>query len=478
MNLQTFTTPAMLGLCALLLAMPAPANESGASNSQIDLRQLRFHPTPLPVRDAPSLASETHSRNNEVASTNTAGSLHAVPVNAVDALPFDTDADALGRYQQHITQLQDNGGLYAPGLSEAHEALGKLQLRLGDVEAALATFQAAQHVIRASNGPYSTEQIPLLREMIDANLRLGRIPDAHALQEALLSLQLRHHGNDDIAAVPALLEWADWNVRLYLSQNAQALADIDFGGTSNSRNPLLQEAYQRYIAALEILQAKETQADDSRLVDVERKLAALNFMVSRESYRSAPNKPMTMMAVTGVPANDDNALERINTFHFLNGRSALERAIAYGYVAGSPHYDTIAARLMELGDWYLLFDRRASALETYQEALALLSDAQVAPQDAERIVGSGLPVSTPDASYFDAAAPRDYAGHIDVEFDLNKYGMASNAQILDSSASDPRIERELLRTIRDGRFRPKFTNGEAVSGERVQLRYYYAVAGA
>jgi hypothetical protein len=463
MNLHAFATPAILGLCALsLLTSPLSANENDPL--ALDLSQLRFHPTPLPEPDDPAPATPAVP--------------YAAPASYTPALPSDLDTDSLARYQQRITELQDHGGLYAPGLSEAHEALGRLQLQQGNLEAALTAFQAAQHVTRASQGLYSPGQVPLLREMIAANLALGRIPEAHSLQEALLSLQLRQQDHDDLAAVPALLEWADWNVRLYLSQGPAIFNEIDFSGAAmSSNNPLLQTAYERYIDALEILRAKETQADDSRLVDVERKLAALNFIVSRDSYRALPNAPMTMQAISSPPQSDESALERANTFHFLNGRSALERAIAYGYIGKQPDYDIIAARLMELGDWYLLFDRRASALETYQEALTLLNEAQVPPQEAERIVASTLPVRTPDASYFDTRTGA-YAGYIDVEFDLNRYGMASNAQILDSSAADSRIERELLRTIRAGRFRPKFTNGEAVGEDHVQLRYYYAIAGA
>jgi|GEM_PF-989503 len=478
MSLRTVAAPATWSLCVLSLfthlALADTREEEQPEQPKLDLRLLTFHPTPLPQAssDVPTQLYLRLERRDESQQQMESHGHDAEDFVAVDV---PTDEERLLAYRERIADLQARDGLYAPGLVEAHEALGKLHQQLGEHEAALAAFQAAQQVMRASAGLYSPGQIPLLRAMIETNLRLGRVPDAHELQQALLNLQQRVHGKDELDFVPALLEWADWNVNLYLSQDSRALTLEVAPGMLNYRNPLLQEAYSRYVKALQILQDKEMHANDARLVEIERKLAALNFMAGRETERSLRNLPITPIPAT--PSDLERILQRSSTLHFLSGRSALERAVAYGFVVERPDYDAIAERMMALGDWYLLYGRRAEALKTYEDAMKLLTHAQVPEQEAESIIAAGMPVRLPDEVYFESERPRSYIGHIDVAFDLNKYGTASNAEILASTAADPRIERELLRTIRAGKFRPKFKNGRVVDEDRVQLRYYYAVAG-
>jgi outer membrane biosynthesis protein TonB len=67
-----------------------------------------------------------------------------------------------------------------------------------------------------------------------------------------------------------------------------------------------------------------------------------------------------------------------------------------------------------------------------------------------------------------------FDGYIDVSFDLNPYGEASNARVLAGTAHDAAVEEDLLRQIRASRFRPGFEQGALVERSDVTLRYYFA----
>src|SRR5690606_35094402 len=133
----------------------------------------------------------------------------------------------------------------------------------------------------------------------------------------------------------------------------------------------------------------------------------------------------------------------------------------------------IAERIMELGDWYLLFDLRADALKTYEEALAVLSATSLSAREIERIMTPGMPIPIPEIHTIEAEnarKPGDFKGYLDVEFTLSRCGLASRPKIIGSSpASHKAGERELLLTIRDCKFRPKLARDGETANEKVRL---------
>ncbi|HWK53371.1 MAG TPA: tetratricopeptide repeat protein [Hyphomicrobiales bacterium] len=506
MTLHLSATPAIAAtVLSLLASLPL--------NAEIDPRRLSFHPEPLSLATAPGnepstadgdmtdTAQEAAADIAQESSTTEATDLEQEPSFAVDeqaplltaaidtvpqTLPLipaslvvaNAGAATFARIQQRIAELEQREGQYAPALADLHDALARLYLAQDEPEAGLAAFEQARQIVRINSGLYSAAQVPLLREIIALNLNLGHLEQATAQQEALFNLQLRQYGRHSLDAVPALLEWADWNVHLYLNPQVQRNPSISIAanipGTLglDYRNPTLQEAYDRYVSALEILHEQDNPRD-ARLVEIEHKLAALNFMANRDLTTAMDRMPLAFNGGLGI-SEFDRLIERGSALHFLNGSAALKRAVAYASAAEPPDYALMATRLLELGDWYLLFNRRSSALETYQQALDLLEAAAFSPADIERVVASGMPVHSPDTVY--QVQPAQYLGYIDVAFTLDKYGAASNPRILGASPEDAgeAVERALLQTIRSSRFRPRFEANAPVGTDTVQLRYFYA----
>jgi hypothetical protein len=446
---------------------------SNPTNARPDFSNLAFHPV--------SLATVSDQRRSPFDTGAKPADTAVLPPPGARLSPEDTwrlERSSIAKYEQAIAAAQSKHGPYAHAISEQAMALGLLLQRTGDQQAALKAFERSMHVLRVNTGLFSSEQVPVMKAIINSHIQLGDVANAHAMQEALFNLQRKQHGQDQLALVPALLEWADWNVNLYLVQGMRHADMLTLSAAQLSsalHDPRLSLAYSSYSEALQIL-ARQTAVPDERLVSTERKLAALNFMINRELQD-------TYGAVAGyMERNPDynspgQVLEQANSALFFAGSDALKRAIEHSYNVPEPDYDAIAARMMELGDWYLLFDRRAAALEIYADALQVMQEARLPQEDVERIMSPGMPVQTPDTTLLAVTPPPSerFAGFIDVQFELSRFGMAMNPQIIASSGADRHIEKDLLRTIRGCKFRPKFVAGNATNDQKIQLRYYYTL---
>lgn len=447
---------ALLSGALLSVALPEP------SCAGQDLRYLSFHPVRLgqsvTIDDTGATAPASPSAD------------HILHPGLPDPKLQET------QYRSVIAEVSRSQGEFALPLGEQLLGLGHALQEQGRLEEALAAYESSRHVLRVNLGLYSLEQAPVLKDLFSVYAAQGDVENAHAMQEALFNLRVRHHGGqDNPESVNALLDWADWNVTLYMLLDPQPNLEASALPYNRFNDPRLELAYNTYTSALQTLQT-HAHPGDFRLVMTERKLAALNFITDQKLQETFGTTPSPF-----ATASSDNfdaagsARESASTARFYDGDSALRRAIAHSARQTERRNNEVAARMVELGDWYLLFDRRAAALDLYRDALQFMREASLPQEEVERIMSSGMPVPTPDAAYLAPANANEFDGFLDVEFELTQFGMATHPRVIASSTDDRRIERELLREIRDCKFRPKFVADSPVKGEKVQLRYYYSL---
>jgi tetratricopeptide (TPR) repeat protein len=450
------TLAALLSGAILSVALP------DSSCAGQDLRYLSFHPVRLTQT---SLATDTDAAT--LASPAADYILHPT-------LP-DPRVQEAG-YRESIADVSRTEGELALPLGEQLLGLGHALQEQGRLDDALAAYESSRHVLRVNLGLNSLEQAPVVKAMFSVYAAQGDVENAHAMQEALFNLRVRHHGGPaSPESVNALLDWADWNVTLYMLLDPRPSLDASALPYNRFNDPQLELAYNTYTSALETLQAHASPGD-VRLVMTERKLAALNFITDQKLHDTFGEMPASYSSASRDQLDSaGTTLESASIAHFYDGDSALRRAIAHSARQPERRNDEVAARMVELGDWYLLFDRRAAALDLYRDALQFMRDASLPQEEVERIMSSGMPVPTPDAPYLAPANANEFDGFIDVEFELTQFGMATHPRVIASSSEDRRIERELLREIRDCKFRPKFVADSPVKGEKVQLRYYYSL---
>jgi hypothetical protein len=98
----------------------------------------------------------------------------------------------------------------------------------------------------------------------------------------------------------------------------------------------------------------------------------------------------------------------------------------------------------------------------------------VAQESIDRLFSPDIPVVLP-AFLPNPLITSDVAstGHIDVAFEVDKYGRSHRFQILDTTDnSTVAAEKRLEQLIKRSRFRPKLINGQFADTAPIVVRYY------
>jgi hypothetical protein len=120
-----------------------------------------------------------------------------------------------------------------------------------------------------------------------------------------------------------------------------------------------------------------------------------------------------------------------------------------------------------------------AALERYWEAYELLERNAVARASIDGLFAPEAPIrlteSLPARAYpMPSAAPSDSFGHVDIAFEITKYGRAQGIDIVDATPNCTDEEKHsLFLFVRDGLYRPRAANGAIADGSRVVWRYYW-----
>lgn len=405
---------------------------------------------------------------------------HPLPLALAEALP-GADAGAyvdMARFEEvpdidsqraHLQALEQDLSPYDPLVAEAALTLGRTLQALGRDADAIVEFERARQVLRVNEGLQDLDQVPVLDALIASHLALAQVAAADSLHEARFQLIQSAPTATPRQVADAALQLADWNVRRFLQDRTDNATVARAEATARLISTRLDRAYNLYAQALQ-LQRTDRSTTREFLTDIERRIAGLVRLVSSELQADS------QVSLTRLGENSrQRSRQTPNRLLFKDGTTALQRAVAYHLEDPAPDVVEAAKRMLELGDWYLLLDERSAAIQTYEEALALLEAAPAAATGDAALLGSGLPVSDPALSYSaDTPGAQDYEGYIDVEFEVNRFGKASHAHVLASSSDERELQRTLLRRIRAGTFRPGFEGASVLAQHRVQLRYYYS----
>jgi hypothetical protein len=372
-----------------------------------------------------------------------------------------------------IAAVEAGGDYDSPLLAEQSAELGKALQAEGQYRAALAAYDRSLGITRRHEGLFSSTQALLLQAKIEVHLAIGDIEAADALQQSLFLMQQQLFDGDAIALAEAHQAMADWNLKLYL----QAREILLPGGRTPEQEQALDErlaqAFMQYHKSRSLLAMPgsdgETEALYQEKVQIERRIAALTLMANRQHQQAMPNA-LTKAGQHSLVQRQRSA----DPLLFRHGSSALQRAIDYSMTSAAPVL--VAERQLELADWYLLLDQHAQATTAYTLALAALREAGIGEEAIAAILDAGLPVHDPEdelAALVRQQPARDIDGYVDVAFELDRYGKASKARVVDGSERDEQIEQALLRQIRADRFRPGVAAGTLIDQQDVTLRYYY-----
>ena len=143
----------------------------------------------------------------------------------------------------------------------------------------------------------------------------------------------------------------------------------------------------------------------------------------------------------------------------------------------------LAQARAELGDWYLLRDRRQAAMRVYKETWDELMAEPEGGTLAQQVFGDI--VFLPAFSSFDAEKKEALGlnadsgariGHVDIAFDVSKYGRMTNFEILAQEPADlRRVDMQIISALRGMMARPRVVEGRTVESldERYRIHFWY-----
>jgi hypothetical protein len=339
--------------------------------------------------------------------------------------------------------------------------------RQPDLAQALVAKERQLLANRENHGIYHASHTPLLEEMAALALQMNNIHKAQEYKEAVLLINKRLHKTDNMSLAKAYSQWADWHFERYLENVGRPSVLLGHGHDSLLLTLYFSVSNEYYNKALNLLDTKPAfQCERSTLVN---RLKALYFSAMRTApgpahYHRLPTDFEHVHSMgTVVPYSISPATIR----DLLTPATAAE-------VPGDPALARAAAlQLVELADWYALFNNRKDARTHYERAWQALHAAGFQQQEAESILALGLPVPAPDAMLQAASMAQPSRGYIDVDIELNAHGLPTAVTLVSTEDHDSQLVRSLLRQIWQSKFRPVVRAGSATDSELVALRYNY-----
>lgn len=397
------------------------------------------------------------------------------PVNYDEQIETEIEPDAvllgtLGTYESSVQNIEAQGGAWDPALIEQLAAQGNVQQELGDHAAAVEVFDRAMHINRISNGLHTTNQIPIVEELIESYLALEDWDNADLYHNYLFYIQTKAYGAEDPRMIPVLSQLAQWQMQAF---------GLGYGEALGLR---LSSAQVLFDAAARMVYLHFGPGDD-RFVPFLRSIADNAYLVARNPGLMAEIDRATFRTTQELLAARLNQPTPAAPAGFGVGENAL-REVVNAYEASGEDPFLLAEALANLGDWYILFQRRRSADEYYQRAWEILSEQENGAELQSRLFGKVVPIPTFDTEprailrrSSELMSPEDLRiGIADLSFTVTRNGQVRNVVLLteetpENTGQVTRVARELRQSL----FRPLMVEGTAVESEDnlVRIRYWY-----
>ena len=373
-------------------------------------------------------------------------------------------------FDQIVEELEIKGGAWSPQIAEELGSLGDLLQAQGKYEKSIEIFDRAVHINRVNNGLFSPAQVPLVQKVVQGHIALGQWQEADERQQYAFYVQTRAYSIDDPRMIDVFERLARWNIATF------------FRGIDADPTPRLRQTYLLYRTAVESV-ATHFGSRDPRYLTLLRDVAGAADMLSRYSLEGVPagtrNNPDLRMISDFV--GESTRPQGRND----GGEQALQRIVEYYSDPARPKTDenamALARAIADIGDWYLMRDRRQAALETYSQAYASLASAPNADILLPKVFG--VIEFLPTFASFDEEHKEAFGispdkgarmGYVDLAFDVSQYGRLSNFEVLAVQPEEAlRADIQVISSLRSTLVRPHIVEGKAVESEMERYRFHF-----
>jgi hypothetical protein len=373
---------------------------------------------------------------------------------------------SLGLYLQSVQSAEVGGGVYSPDLVEPLQDIGRAYQAEEKHLQAMDYFRRALHLSRVNEGLNSPNQLPLLTYMIDSHLAMGQLYDVDYKQNYRFRVQQKIYQPGDPAMTEAITEYAEWQRQAYLD---------GFSGNTYRRVVDMYDVYTRVIAEIEA-----TDPNNAALIPHLYQRMQAEYLLSEYQGEKEPefqfNVSSSMEA--GFALSTDPAIDRfqfLRNFNYRNGLKTLARIVRLEEQQEDPDPMGLARAKIAQGDWYLWWDSRARAIQSYQAAWAILANDGSDLTNPEALFSQ--PVELPESPVFhpgSITAQAEQRALATVLFNVTRSGQVRKIEIVEQDPpGDMGARVTLFNMMRDMRFRPILREGEVVGADSVVRVYRY-----
>ena len=436
------------------------------------------------------------------------------PQLPAERLPAVDDSKRIG---DEISAAQATGGPRSPDLIDPLNELAVLLAAEGEHALAIAALEEARHVVRASYGLHTLDQVSLMEQALENQRTLGAFAMVEALEEKLLELAERHP--DDLRTVTIHRGVAERRMDLlgrFLAHEYPGEIYPDAGlwsvETESMVMDLVSKAQIHYADAIAVLLRNDLYSSDE-LRELELEIVRAGDLVrqrNRLDLRSVQPgvRRMDYMGLgagsyqpSGAYVHAENELrEQTNMLwdlvdsespkeakqrrhrvdrlrdQYELARESYRRLIDYAEAvtesasADGPAWRSRLETYLQLADWDLVHSQNGVALDEYAQVHGIIEASDLAEPLIAEIFAPPVPLVLPTFWANPLETPTS-ARYIDVAFEVTKYGQSRRIVILGASNVSDVEKDELESLLRSSRFRPRVTDGEFATSP-IRLRYY------
>jgi len=368
-------------------------------------------------------------------------------------------------YEREIEAIESTEGVYSNRLAQEVANLADIYQQQGKHDLAITTFNRSLHLNRINDGLYSKAQIPILDKIITSLKQQKDWKKVHERYNYLYWLHDRNFTEQDEDMLQILVKVANWNLTSY--------------AMSYSPNPAqdLYSAHYLYKKALQISKDVYGQYDKRNVHLLNNKMIISYFFATFDTSKINSNLIANTEYTTAT--NYQNQVISLKRTSFANGRDTLLEEINILENQDEVNYFNVSEVKLKLADWYLLFEKRQSAMRLYNEAYqyATLNDTEQAFTDDLFQKPIALPHLTNLTNNTREHVPKDLLlankKYIQASFDVTKHGRAKNIKVVNSNMKEStRLRSIALKSLRHTKFRPKLVKGVPIKTEQMTLHIF------
>ncbi len=355
---------------------------------------------------------------------------------------------ALRWLEQRVDEIENSSHRFDGRLVRPLVLLGDAHAGLGEYAEALDQYRRAIHLSRVNSGLNAPEQVEIVYREANTLKALGDYDQANDREEYAYHVLTRSHAPTDENLLPGIYHLARW-----------------YEKTSN-----VFAARALYEQALEIIEANEKQGTLEAVPALRGVAASYRMERFPPYYVQDLPEPTTNLVDASVLQNQSS----ITVNNFPAGEEALQKVVRIHRAQENPNPVEVAEAVLDLADWYTLFDKRDRAEKLYDHAWSLMAEADgfdVAGYFAEpRLLYFPAPGDPSPPPLEERGEP--ITGYVELAFDVTQDGYVRGLQTV---ASEPPglMDFRVRKSMRLARYRPMLVDGAPIATEQHKFRHEF-----